>query len=152
MSEDRKARLLHSLSEISKEEWDACANPASLPYNPFLSHDFLWSMEESGSACAETGWAPCHLVLEDDEDNILGVVPMYLKSHSQGEYVFDHSWAHALERAGGSTTQNSKCLFPSHRRQVGAFSFAIVQQRTLKGTWSTGLFRRPNRSTFPPCT
>lgn len=101
MSDERKARLLHSLSEISAEDWDACANPEGLPYNPFLSYAFLWSMEESGSACSETGWAPCHLVLEDDDDTLLGIVPMYLKSHSSGEYVFDHSWANALERAGG---------------------------------------------------
>ncbi len=101
MNEGRKARLLHSLSEVSAGDWDACANPEGLPYNPFLSYAFLSSLEKSGSACAETGWAPCHLVLEDEDDTILGLIPMYLKSHSSGEYVFDQSWAHALERAGG---------------------------------------------------
>lgn len=102
MSEERKARLVYTLGEIDRDDWDACANPVGVPYNPFLAYDFLLSMEESGSACAETGWAPCHLVLEDEDDKVLGVVPMYLKSHSSGEYVFDHSWANALERAGRS--------------------------------------------------
>jgi uncharacterized protein len=102
VSEERKARLVYSLDEISREVWDACANPPGVPYNPFLAYDFLMSLEESRSACAETGWAPCHLVLEDEEEKVLGVVPMYLKSHSSGEYVFDQSWAHALERAGAN--------------------------------------------------
>ncbi|MDF2809200.1 MAG: hypothetical protein K0S56_231 [Microvirga sp.] len=71
------------------------------PYNPFISYDFLASLEESGSACASTGWLPQHLVLEDDGGAALGICPAYLKSHSRGEYVFDEGWADAYERAGG---------------------------------------------------
>lgn len=70
-------------------------------YNPFISYDFLASLEESGSACASTGWLPQHLVLEDDSGAALGICPAYLKSHSRGEYVFDEGWADAYERAGG---------------------------------------------------
>jgi uncharacterized protein len=72
-----------------------------LPFDPFLSYAFLSALESSGSAVAQTGWAPYHLVLEDSDEIPVGVVPMYLKSHSQGEYVFDYAWADAFERAGG---------------------------------------------------
>lgn len=90
-----------SLSEIDREAWDACANPPGAAYNPFVSHDFLEALERSQSANAETGWFPQHLVLKGDHETLRGVMPCYLKSHSQGEYVFDHGWADAFERAGG---------------------------------------------------
>ncbi len=86
---------------IRPEEWDGCANPPHLPYNPFLDHAFFLSLEESKSASAITGWLPCHLALRDSSDALAAVMPCYLKSHSYGEYVFDHSWAHAYERVGG---------------------------------------------------
>ncbi len=91
------ARVAASITEIRPREWDACAGAD----NPFVSHAFLAALEQSGSAAPETGWAPHHLVIEDDAGGLKGVVPMYLKSHSFGEYVFDHAWAHAFERAGG---------------------------------------------------
>ncbi len=72
------------------------------PYNPFVQHAFLASLEESGSASVKTGWLPQHLVLEDEEKRVLAVAPCYLKNHSRGEYVFDHGWADAFERAGGN--------------------------------------------------
>ena len=102
------------ISEIGQEAWDACANPASgqYPFDPFLSYAFLNALEESGSSVAETGWAPYHLSLEDDESRVLGVVPLYLKSHSQGEYVFDYSWADAFERAGGRYYPKLQCSVP----------------------------------------
>jgi uncharacterized protein len=93
-------RSLASLKEISALDWDACAMAAADNYNPFTSHAFLLAMQESGSATRETGWAAQHLVLED-AGNIVGVAPCYLKSHSMGEYVFDHAWADAYGRAGG---------------------------------------------------
>lgn len=93
-------RACPTLAEIGQANWDACANPSGLAYNPFLSYSFLNALEQSHSAVAETGWAPYHLALESDQ-GLLGVAPMYLKSHSQGEYVFDHGWADAFERAGG---------------------------------------------------
>src|SRR6266567_7541250 len=69
-------------------------------YNPFISHAFLHALEASGSAAAKTGWQPQHLVAETADGRLLGALPCYLKSHSRGEYVFDHGWADAYERAG----------------------------------------------------
>ena len=94
-------RAVNSLSEVDPAAWDACANPPGEPYNPFLSHAFLSALEESGSATRATGWLPYHLLLEDGAGTIAGAMPMYLKSHSRGEYVFDYGWADAFERAGG---------------------------------------------------
>src|SRR5207244_2551296 len=71
-------------------------------YNPFISHDFLSALELSQSVRARTGWQPLHLLAEDAQRGLFGAVPCYVKSHSRGEYVFDHGWAEAYERAGGS--------------------------------------------------
>ncbi len=92
--------VLKGVRDISPQEWDACANPASRPYNPFLAHTFFLSLEESGSASAKTGWLPCHLVLKKADGATVAILPCYLKSHSYGEYVFDHAWAQAYELAG----------------------------------------------------
>ena len=91
-------RLASSIADIPAPDWDACAS--SHP-NPFTSHAFLRALEDSGSATAETGWLPQHLLLEDGSGTLLGCLPCYLKSHSRGEYVFDHGWADAYLRAGG---------------------------------------------------
>src|ERR1700761_2104387 len=98
-----------SISQIAADEWDACANSVAggsrdgsrIPYNPFVSHAFFSAVEKSGSATARTGWGPRHLLARRD-GVIAGIVPCYLKSHSQGEYVFDRGWADAYDRAGGS--------------------------------------------------
>lgn len=94
-----KISRVSSISAISPADWDACADVEA---NPFLSHAFLHALEVSKSATPHTGWAPAHLLLQDSGDRILGVAPAYLKSHSQGEYVFDHAFADAYERAGGA--------------------------------------------------
>lgn len=111
-------RVVSSLSEITRAQWDACANPGwpsdrplestidagadrRLPYDPFLSHDFLWSLEESGAATDKTGWFARHLVMDDADGVPIAIMPCYVKAHSMGEYVFDHGWADAFERAGG---------------------------------------------------
>jgi uncharacterized protein len=86
-----------SIAEIPAAEWDACAGDI----NPTLSYTFLQAMEESGSAVARSGWAAQHLSLADASGRVIGIVPLYLKSHSYGEYVFDYGWADAYERAGG---------------------------------------------------
>ena len=89
---------LHAhIAEIDAADWDACAGEG----NPFVSHAFLSAMEDRGSANARTGWLPQHAVLRRETGDVVGIVPMYAKSHSYGEYVFDHGWANALERAGG---------------------------------------------------
>src|SRR5580704_1200188 len=112
-----------SASDVLAEDWNACANPGSSAksdlsddlngaaakaicpdlkpyYNPFVSHAFFQAAEASGSAIARTGWGPRHLIAKVD-GQIMGIVPCYLKAHSQGEYVFDRGWADAYERAGG---------------------------------------------------
>jgi uncharacterized protein len=95
------------IAAIRASDWDACARGAdsrgnaARPDNPFITHAFLHALEESGSATRATGWLPQHLVLEDGAGGVAGCMPCYLKSHSYGEYVFDHAWADAYERAGG---------------------------------------------------
>ena len=102
MPDNLTIRVLTSTRDIAAESWDACANPAGQPFNPFVTHAFFDALEASGSATAETGWLGQHLVLENPQGEALGILPLYLKDHSQGEYVFDHAFADALERAGGS--------------------------------------------------
>ncbi|MBR9825511.1 MAG: N-acetyltransferase [Alphaproteobacteria bacterium] len=94
-------RTVSALSQIDRDEWDAIANPASLEYDPFLSWDFLDALETSGSASEATGWLPRHMIAETEDGELVGALPLYAKGHSQGEYVFDHGWADAYERAGG---------------------------------------------------
>ncbi len=89
--------LHRAIKEVAASDWDACAGDG----NPFVSHAFLSVVEDSGSATARTGWLPQHAVLRGEDGGVVAVAPMYAKSHSYGEYVFDHGWAHALERAGG---------------------------------------------------
>ncbi|MBT5433909.1 MAG: N-acetyltransferase [Rhodospirillaceae bacterium] len=92
-----QARSIASIHDVARDDWDACAGPD----NPFLLHTFMACLEDSGSAVPETGWAPAHILLEDMEGALLGCAPAYFKSHSYGEFVFDHGWADAFERAGG---------------------------------------------------
>lgn len=91
-------RVHDRIADIGREAWEACASPTG---DPFVSFDFLHACEASGSAVPAQGWAGRHLALEDAEGRVIGVMPLWLKGHSQGEYVFDHSWADAYERAGG---------------------------------------------------
>ncbi|XP_056854057.1 uncharacterized protein LOC108844101 [Raphanus sativus] len=95
--------VVSSISEITPSEWDACALDSSQPqsFNPFLMHGFLSSLEDTGCATRETGWMPLHIVAKDESGHVLGVSPLYLKSHSYGEFVFDHSWADAYRSFGG---------------------------------------------------
>jgi uncharacterized protein len=90
-------RLENGVAEINAASWDHCAGIN----NPFVSHAFLAALETSGSATAKAGWQPLPIIIEDADGNVAGAAPAYAKSHSQGEYVFDHSWADAYARAGG---------------------------------------------------
>jgi len=116
-----RIRIAQSLADIAAAEWNACAggsvglpvesaNGAALSAqittlrkidNPFISHEFLWSLEQSFSVGGGTGWQPRYLLAEDREGTLFGCAPCYVKTHSRGEYVFDHGWADAFERAGG---------------------------------------------------
>ncbi|MDU8927620.1 GNAT family N-acetyltransferase [Alisedimentitalea sp. MJ-SS2] len=97
-------RLLTSLSQIDARDWDACACPEAAsggaPNDPFTTHRFLSALEQSGSVGPGTGWQPQYLTAYL-EGKLIACAPLYAKSHSQGEYIFDHNWAHAYERAGG---------------------------------------------------
>jgi uncharacterized protein len=101
-------RVVDRIAAIPAASWDACAGTD----NPFLAHAFLDALEESGSATAATGWLPQHLALEDESGRLIGAVPLYLKGHSYGEYVFDHGWAAAYERAGGQYYPKLQCAVP----------------------------------------
>ncbi|NQV60350.1 MAG: N-acetyltransferase [Alphaproteobacteria bacterium] len=92
------ARIVQSMGEIPSAHWDACAGNS----DPFLSHAFLLALEESGCVHNRTGWGPVHLLLDDPHGGApAGCVPLYMKSHSRGEFIFDYGWADAYERAGG---------------------------------------------------
>lgn len=96
------ARFVGSAKDIGIQSWNACANPEarSAPH-PFTRYEFFQAVEESGSATATTGWRACHLAVEINGE-IQGLLPLYLKNHSRGEYVFDWAWADAFERVGGT--------------------------------------------------
>ncbi len=119
-------RVVSSLADVDPAAWDSCANPVAAPagdskseapeatsepieslsqkerFNPFITHAFLHSCEASGSAVGRTGWGGAHVLVEDRAGALLACAPAYVKTHSQGEYVFDHGWADAYERAGGN--------------------------------------------------
>ena len=107
---DLRVRVATSLKAVPAAAWNACAHPVApdeMPAgfdreNPFVSHEFLRALEDSGCVGGRSGWSPAYLLVEDGEDRLLAAAPSFLKSHSQGEYVFDHSWADAYQRAGGS--------------------------------------------------
>nr|WP_142847777.1 GNAT family N-acetyltransferase [Telmatospirillum sp. J64-1] len=107
-SEATTVKVLSRIADISAEEWDSCAGGD----HPFTRHAFLHALEASGSACPESGWAPQHLVALDDKGKALAVAPLYLKSHSYGEYVFDWGWAEAYHRAGGRYYPKLQCAVP----------------------------------------
>jgi uncharacterized protein len=91
------ARLTEGVSQMGADQWDACAGGG----NPFVGHAFLTALETSGSVGGRSGWQPLPVVIDGADGRPIAVAPAYLKSHSQGEYVFDHGWADAWERAGG---------------------------------------------------
>ena len=94
-------RVADTLAAVDPLQWDACALAPGAGGNPFLSYRFLKALEDSKSVGRRTGWQPQYLLAEEPGGDLLGAVPLYVKGHSQGEYVFDHGWAQAFERAGG---------------------------------------------------
>jgi predicted N-acyltransferase len=103
-----RVRQIARLRDVAASDWDACANPAALAqhaggerFNPFLTHAFLDALETSGCVGGRTGWVPAHVVVETAEGRLAACAPAYFKTHSMGEYVFDHALAEAFERVGG---------------------------------------------------
>lgn len=103
---DFHLRVASSFKDIEETGWNTLLGTqrnksSSVPYNPFVSYNYLAALEEAGCATSSTGWLGQHLLLETGDSTLHGALPCYLKNHSQGEYVFDHGWADAFERAGG---------------------------------------------------
>ena len=101
---DIELQTIQNVKQVDQKIWNELANgngkySEKFEYNPFLQWEFYYALEQSGSAVKEEGWLPLHLLAKENE-KIVGILPCYLKSHSQGEYVFDHAWANALEQAG----------------------------------------------------
>ena len=90
------------IAEIGREAWDACASAPDHAANPVISFDFLECLEQTDCALERTGWGPSHLLLRDEDGEAAAAMPLYMKSHSRGEYVFDHAWAEAYQNAGGA--------------------------------------------------
>ncbi|MBM3481422.1 MAG: N-acetyltransferase [Alphaproteobacteria bacterium] len=103
-----RLRAVEAIGAIDAARWDACAGAT----NPFVSHAFLLALEESGCIGGRTGWLARHVVAEDAEGGVVACAPLYLKAHSQGEYVFDHGWAEAWQRAGGRYYPKLLCAVP----------------------------------------
>ena len=100
-----RIRVVNSFNDIDKSKWSRLRFTHSAegqPYNPFVSYEYLAALEFAECATAQTGWLGQHLLLESAAGDLLGALPCYIKSHSRGEYVFDHGWADAFERAGGN--------------------------------------------------
>ena len=151
-----KIEVVPQIADIPAEAWDACANPDPARYNPFVAHAFLKALEDAGTVGGRTGWSPRHLVLKLAGD-IAGCAPCYLKSHSQGEYVFDHSWAEAFMQAGGDYYPKLQIAVPftpvpggacwcapdrmakTHERMLAAGAAEIAERNQISGVHITFL-------------
>jgi predicted N-acyltransferase len=143
-----QVKIAQGLKAVPASAWDACALSAGSgdddPVNPFVSHAFLSALEESGCVGPKAGWSPVHVLVEDEAGTLLGAAPCYLKSHSMGEYVFDHSWADAYTRAGGryypklqvavpfTPATGPRLLVPNGSQADGARSYLIAGLRALR--------------------
>jgi len=114
MSDPAFTATVHpSTASIPAEVWNRLAPGKDCrPDNPFLDHAFFLALEESGCATARTGWQPQHILLSDENGQPVGLMPLFLKSHSMGEYVFDHGWANAFAQAGGDYYPKLQCSVP----------------------------------------
>jgi predicted N-acyltransferase len=145
------ARVLSSLAAVDAAAWDACANPPARcddagkgeRFNPFVTHAFLYALEASGSTGGRTGWTAAHVVVQNGSGRLVAAAPSYLKSHSMGEYVFDHAWADAYERAGGRyypklqvaapfTPATGRRLLVAHNAPEGAQEALIAGLREVR--------------------
>src|ERR1700691_3104029 len=111
LTTELRVSVVSTIADVRAADWDACANLSSATaqeldqdnqYTPFISHDFLWSLEESRSVGDRTGWQAQHVLAKTPDGTLIAAAPCYLKSHSRGEYVFDGGWAEAYERAAAS--------------------------------------------------
>ena len=151
-AEDVVVRVEGRMADIPASAWDTLANPDEAHYDPFLSHAFLSAVEESGSATKRTGWRPQHLIIEGKSGVLDAAMPMYVKTHSRGEYVFDHGWANAFERAGGSYYPKLVCAVPftpaTGRRLLtrAGGDAAVLERQLIAG--AVELVQRTGASSF----
>jgi len=106
------AKIVPRIADIAADQWDACALAETAKLNPFVAHAFLKALEDAGCVARGTGWTPSHIVIEDTASRVTACMPTYVKSHSQGEYVFDHAWADAYNHAGGHYYPKLQCAVP----------------------------------------
>jgi predicted N-acyltransferase len=111
-AENWTLKVVSSIHRVPAADWDACAGISGPSQNPFVRHAFFSALEDSGSVAADAGWQPQHVVLEDGNGRVLACAPLYLKSHSYGEYVFDWGWAEGYQRAGGRYYPKLQCAVP----------------------------------------
>lgn len=132
---DLSLSIVDSMGRIDRAAWNAIANPPGEAYDPFVDWDFLEACEAAGCAEPDTGWGPRHILAHDPAGRLVGAAPLYLKSHSRGEFVFDHSWADALHRAGGRYYPKLLCAVPftpvTGRRLLASGPHAPSIQRAL---------------------
>ncbi|MDB5528686.1 MAG: N-acetyltransferase [Devosia sp.] len=139
------ATIHATTAAIPAAVWNSLVpSTAGKPDNPFLDHAFFLALEQSGCATGKTGWQPQHITIDDADGKPIGLMPLFLKSHSMGEYVFDHGWANALERAGGSYYPKLQCsvpftpatapklLVPSGDANIEAALLAAAQQLAIQ--------------------
>ena len=154
-----KVHVARDIAKIGAAQWDACANPPGLSeqaaggerFNPFISHAFLLALEQSGSVGGRTGWAPVHVLVEDEAGRLLAAAPTYAKTHSQGEYVFDHSWAQAYAQAGGRyypKLQVAVPFTPATGRRLLVAPSAPAEARTALIAGLRGLCKAINASSI----
>lgn len=145
-------QVLSGVDEIDAASWDRNANPHSDTYNPFVAHAFLKALEDAGCVGPRTGWQPQHLVLSDSEGEIGGCLPLYAKSHSKGEYIFDYGWAEAYENAGGMYYPKLLAAVPFSPvpgpRLLVHDGPDAVERRGLLATGAIELVKRHNVSSF----
>ena len=157
----RTVRIVPHIGEIDPAAWDQCAVPDPATLNPFVLHGFLKALEDAGTVGGRTGWAPQHLVLEGADGTVEAAAPAYIKSHSQGEYVFDHGWAEAYQRAGGdyypklqlavpfTPVPGPRLLVPAcadadlRERLLAAAAIELARQRGLSSVHATFVGEQP---------
>ena len=138
------ARIAGRAAEVGAAAWNACANPqGNADPHPFTRYEFFAACEDSGSATARTGWRPAHIVIERD-GQVVGLLPTYLKNHSQGEYVFDSAWADALERSGVDYYPKLQAAVPftpvtGHRLLVARGADIAATREALLATGATAV-------------
>ena len=148
-NQDWTLKVVSSIHRVAAKDWDACAGVGTVTHNPFVRHAFFSALEDSKSVDVEAGWQPQHMVLEDRAGRVLACAPLYLKTHSYGEYVFDWGWAEAYQRAGGRYYPKLQCAVPftpvTGPRLMVRADLDEATQRELRHTLLAGMIELARR-------